>query len=219
MSHLICGRGEIGKSLKRVLQPFYKIVSLDKNEADFADNTPIEVMHICFGYSDKFISEVKRYQEKYKPKYTVIHSTVPVGTSRQCGATHSPCRGMHPYLEEGIKTFVKFIGGEQASEVSHYFRRAGLKVILFDKQETTEAGKILDTEYYRHCIEFAHKVKKYCIQHDLNFHEVYTLFNQTYNSGYSELGHSEFIRPVLQPIMTPIGGHCVLQNKDLIKYE
>jgi UDP-N-acetyl-D-mannosaminuronate dehydrogenase len=177
----------------------------------------VDIMHICFQYSDIFLSDVEGLQKEYKPKYTVIHSTVPVGTSRKLNAIHSPIRGVHPNLEEGIRTFPKFLGGEQASEVADYFRRLGMKVILFDKQETTEALKLFDTEYYKVNIEFAQRVKRFCDKHNLNFSEVYTIPNQTYNEGYTKLGMPEVVRPVLQPIMKEIGGHCLLPNSKMLK--
>lgn len=108
------------------------------------------------------------------------------------------------------------IGGKDASLVADYFRRAGLKVVLFDEQETTEAAKLFLTEYYKVCIEFTKRVKTYCDENNLNFSEVYTIPNAIYNEGYKALGFSEFVRPILQPIMTPIGGHCVAQNSELI---
>lgn len=218
MKTLIIGYGEVGKALTQVLHDNYDIEIVDSNPTsapvDYPENA--EIMHICFPYSDNFIKHVQDYQAKYNPKFTVIHSTVPVGTSSQVKAIHSPIRGIHPNLESGIRTFPKFLGGEQASLVADYFRRAGLKVMLFDKAETTEAMKLFDTEYYRHNIEFAKRVKRYCDEKGLNYHEVYTLGNQTYNEGYTALGHPEFVRPVLQPIMTEIGGHCLLPNKELI---
>lgn len=212
----IIGYGEVGKGLHEVLQDYEcRIVDTEKSIQPEIGWKP-EIMHICFPYSDDFIQDVKKYQERYKPKYTVIHSTVPVGVSRQCGATHSPIRGKHPELAQSIKTFVKYIGGDQGSEIADYFRRVGVRVCLFDKQETTEAMKLFDTEYYKTCIEFCKRVKSYCDKNNLNFHEVYTLSNQTYNDGYSELGYPEFVRPVLQPIMKEIGGHCVENNSKLI---
>lgn len=214
---VIIGAGEVGESLFHVLEQYQpELHDPIKNLYAFADGGT-DYLHICFAYSPNFIEDVKKYQEQFKPTYTIIHSTVPVGTSRAVSAIHSPIRGIHPNLEDGIRTFVKFIGGQQSSLVADYFRRAGLKVYLFDAQETTEAMKLFDTEYYRHCIEFAKEVKTYCDEHALNFHEVYTLANQTYNEGYTLLGHSEFVRPVLQPIMTPIGGHCVMPNKVLLE--
>lgn len=217
MKTIIVGMGEVGYSLATVLAPYY-----DQETYDFGGVEPklgetFEIMHICFPYSEKFEDYVKAYQERFEPKYTVVHSTTPVGTCARLGVIHSPIRGIHPHLTEGIKTFVKFIGGPQASEVADYFRRAGLKVCLYDKSETTEAAKLFDTEYYRTCIEFAQRVKKFADSHGLSYHEVYTIFNQTYNEGYTYLNHPEFVRPVLQPIMGPIGGHCVLPNKQLIE--
>lgn len=229
MNSLIVGYGEIGRALEKVLVHYYQVWNVDKDGSLIGrgvngygyinPNPKFEILHICFGYSDEFISEVKRYQELYKPKYTVIHSTVPVGTCREidCYSIHSPCIGQHPFLEEGLRTFPKMLGGEWASQVADYFRRAGLKVVLFDKQETTESAKLFLTEYYRECINFTKRVKTYCDKHDLSFHEIYTIPNEIYNSGYKKLGYEEFVRPILQPIMTPISGHCVEPNKLLIK--
>lgn len=214
---VIVGAGEVGNALLEVLFEYQPQLHDPTKGLIAFDADYIDYLHICFPYTDTFVEEVKNYQLQFHPKHTIIHSTVPVGTTRQVGATHSPIRGIHPHLQEGIKTFVKFLGGEEASEVADYFRKAGLKVMLFDKAETTEAMKLFDTEYYRVCIEFAHKVKKYCTEHDLNFHEVYTLGNLTYNDGYTMLDHPEFVRPVLQPIMLPIGGHCVMPNKKLLE--
>ena len=219
MNTIVIGYGEIGKALEKVLNPFYEIITLDK-EWISTENNPgsksgIEIMHICFGYSDKFVSEVKRYQKEFKPKYTVIHSTVPVGTSRQCNAIHSPIIGVHPYLEQGIRTFVKFLGGEQAVEVEPYFRKAGLKTYLFDKSETTELMKIMDTSFYGLCIEYTKEVKRLCDEYKVPF-EAWTLWTNNYNTGYQKLGYPEYTRPNLIPVMKKIGGHCILPNAEML---
>lgn len=218
MKSIIIGYGEVGQGLYSVLTDnYFDIDTLDAEDEQKDLKEEYDIIHICFGFSDQFIEAVKTYQQRFKPKYTIIHSTVPVGTSRQIGAVHSPIRGIHPNLEGGIRTFPKFLGGEQSSEVADYFRRAGMKVILFDKSETTEALKLFDTEYYRTCIEFAQRVKLFCDKNNLNFSEVYTIPNQTYNEGYTKLGMPEVVRPVLQPIMKVIGGHCLVPNSKLIK--
>jgi len=217
MKTLIIGYGEVGQALDAVLFTQYPTAVWDEQKKVFHEpDLKAEIIHICFPYSDKFIDDVKQYQEKYQPKYTVIHSTVPVGTSKQLNALHSPIRGLHPNLESGIRTFIKFLGGDGASEVADYFRRAGLTMQVCDKSETTELMKLLDTEYYRACIEFTQRAKELCIKHEVPFAEAYSLANISYNEGYKQLGHPEFQRPVLQPIMTPIGGHCVIPNSKLI---
>lgn len=212
MDDLVLGAGEIGMAIAQI----FKTYAIGR-EAHKMQDTYCNILHICFPYTKDFIKEVKLYQKKFNPKYTIIHSTVPVGVNRKLGSIASPCRGIHPNLYEGIMTFPKIIAGRDASLIANHFRRVGLKIILYDKPEAAEAAKLFDTEYYRHCIEFAKDVKKYCVKHKLNFSEVYTIPNMTYNEGYKELGHPEYQRPVLQPIMTEIQGHCVLPNAKLLK--
>jgi len=213
MTSLIIGVGEIGTALYNILSKVYKVDAID--EGEWEDIT-YDIIHICFPYSKRFEREVKKYQKKYKPKYTVIHSTVPVGTSRKLNAIHSPIIGIHPYLEESIKTFTKYLGGQQASKVANYFRKAGIKIYLVDKSETSELMKILSTTFYGVCIEYTKEVKRLCDKYKVPF-EIWTIWTQSYNEGYSKLGYSEYTRPNLVPIMEKIGSHCILPNCDLLK--
>lgn len=212
---LVIGYGEVGKAIANIfhIKDFQDI----PNGQEKVLKSVYDYLHICFGWSENFESEVKRYRDIYKPKFTIIHSTVPVGTSRKLDAIHSPIRGMSPNLEEGIRTHQKFIGGEDAWKVAEYFRDFGLRIILCDKSETTELGMLLGTECYRINIEFAKYAKELCDKHEVPFNESYTLFAQAYNKGWAKLGRPEYIRQVLVPIMAPIGGHCLEFNKELIK--
>jgi len=213
MNTLIIGWGEIGKSIFNVFNEHYKCDIIDKDSDDSKINP--EIIHICFPYSDKFVDYVKEYQKKYKPKYTVIHSTVPIGTSKKCDAVHSPVVGLHPFLEESLKTFTKFLGGENASEVADYFRRANIKIYITDKSESTELMKMQSTTFYGLMIEFFKDMKKQCLKYDVPF-ELFTLWNMNYNEGYEKLGHPEYKKPLLVPIMKKIAGHCVKPNLELI---
>lgn len=215
MKSLVLGAGEIGKAVYSVLSEVYDTYITDTKKV----KGQYDVLHICFPYSDKFIDNVNEYQKRHKPKYTVIHSTVPVGTSRKCGATHSPVRGMHPYLADSIKTFTKFVGGKDADFICEYFRRANIPTYLCRKSETTELGKILSTTYYAVCIEYAKDTEKQCRKFGVPFSEAYTLFNETYNKGWNKMGHEEYTRPILNPIQQVQGGHCTLQNTELLETE
>ena len=210
---LIIGAGEIGKALYEVLGKVYEVRMIDIGDEGVG---PFDIIHICFPYSDKFEEAVTGYRQKYLPKYTVIHSTVPPGTSKKLGATHSPIIGQHPYLAESLKTFTKFVGGIDADEVSEYFRKAGLKTYICRKSETTEIGKVLLTNYYAVCIEFIKEAEKICDKFKIPFAEAFTIFNQEYNKGYSKLGYPEYQRPVLQPQQSKIGGHCIIPNLDFL---
>lgn len=208
MESLIIGAGEIGKSLHKVLGG--DIRGKEPHQGHY------DIIHICFPYDSSFISQVEIYQNQHTPKYTVIHSTVPVGTSRKCNAINSPCLGIHPYLEESFKIFTKFLGGENAGEVADYFRRANIKVYITDKPETTELMKILDTTHYGVEIEIVKDIKRQCDKFGVPF-EAWTLWVNNYNDGYEKLGHPEYKKPNLVPNMQPIAGHCVIQNTELLE--
>jgi len=209
MKSLVIGAGQIGTAIATV----FECDAIDKGEK--ADSKQYDILHICIPYSEEFIDTVKEYQFKYGPQYTVVHSTVPVGTCSELEAVHSPVLGIHPHLEQGVRTFTKFLGGKHASEVADYFRRAGLTIYIFDKSETTELMKILDTTFYGLCIEYTKDVKKQCHDFDVPF-EAWTLWTNNYNDGYVKLGHPEYVRPNLVPIMQNIAGHCVLPNAELL---
>ena len=211
MRTLIIGAGEVGKALYQSLRDYFPTII----DIDYKFQVDCEIMHICFPFSVAFEKHVKEYQEKYKPKYTVIHSTVPVNTSRKLNAIHSPVIGIHPHLKKSLETFTKFLGGEQASEVADYFRKAGMKVYITDKSETTELMKILDTTHYGIEIEFVKEVKTQCDKYKVPS-EMWTLWVENYNKGYNELGYPEYCKPNLIPIKKKIGGHCIIKNCELL---
>lgn len=213
--HLIIGAGETGTALKKILSPHYEVAIRDiQNTA----SGRLAVLHICYPPIKNFVSATKRYIEEYSPDLVVIHATVPVGTTRKVGeiAVHSPIRGVHPNLDKGIKTFVKYFGGEKAKEAARIFSRAGVKTKVLKNPETTELLKILDTTYYAWNVVFAKETKRICDTLNLDFSEVYTIPNEDYNESYKKLGKPNVIRPVLKPIPGKIGGHCLIPNCELL---
>ena len=97
MQQLVIGLGEVGTAISNIL-------NCDGIDAGDANSQDYEMLHICFPYSDAFVESVKAYKRIYKSEYVVVHSTVPVGTCDAEGWVHSPVRGVHPNLEEGIRT-------------------------------------------------------------------------------------------------------------------
>jgi len=216
MKSLVIGKGEVGKSLFNVLSKAHPVKIRDKKELKYDP----EIIHICFPYSENFVKAVKAYQKEYKPRYTVIHSSVPIGTSYKCAALHSPVRGIHPHLEEGLKTFVKLIGGQVDQKVLTYFRQARITIIHCSRNtRDTEAGKLWSTTQYGLFIILEKLIHDYCEKNKLSFEVVYTLFNETYNHGYIGMGMPYHTRPILKHVPGAIGGHCVIPNCHLLKSE
>lgn len=213
----ILGFGEIGKAVAK----FYKdpkIKDLDRNDG----LKGVEILHICIPWSKDFIKTVKKEINIAKPKLTIINSTVEPLTTKKIGknVVHSPVRGVHPFLYEGIRTFVKYIGADnkKAGDLAKkHYKKLGIKTEVFIPSSTTEIGKILDTTYYGLCIAWHGDMKKVCDKFGIRFEDAVTAFNKTYNEGYRRLGKSNVIRPVLLPPQGGIGGHCIIPNIKLLR--
>ena len=222
----IVGHGQVGQAVAKLYTEtdttktwfsFDKILIYDPYQGMLDDISDVDILNVCIPYTKDFVSIVK---DLPTPNwYTVIHSTVPVGTTEKFGHKflHSPVRGVHPNLYEGLKTFVKFIGGDDqlAEAYSGHLKTLGVETHICKDAKTTELSKLADTTYYGLCIAFTSDMKKLCDEYDLDFMEVMTKYNNTYNEGYKKLGKPNVVRPVLYPT-DKIGGHCVIPNAKLL---
>ena len=212
IKHCIIGLGEVGMAIKEI----FKADGEDPSKNEFAENKHYDYLHICIPYNDYFVKNVKDYQKKYTPKYTIIHSTVPIGTSLECNANHSPVRGVHPKLKDGILTFKKFIGGQDCFELAKEFKNYRIETMCVRDSRETEALKLIDTTQYGNLIMMQKEIYNWCKKNNLDFNFVYTLANETYNDGYIKLLKPEVVRPYLKHMEGKIGGHCVLENAKIL---
>lgn len=225
----VIGIGEVGSAIAEIFSKNFQVFKKDIN-FDEIGGQKIDYLHICIPYNKKFITTAISQIKKNKPKLAVIHSTIAVGTTKEIfkktnlPIVHSPVRGTHPNLVRDIKKFVKYIGptdkksGEFAKE---HLKKAGLKTDLLLQSEETELGKLLDTTYFGWNILFCKMVGLLCEKLNLDFDNVYTRFNQTYNEGYKKT-QPQVLRPVLSyhhhkdKSGLGIGGHCVMENTKLL---
>lgn len=217
----IMGFGEIGKSVAK-LYPKSRYEILSKNlKQDNLKNNKIDVLHICFPYSQDFVKESVRQVKKNKPEITIIESTVDVGITKKINqvlktksVVHSPVRGMHPNLTKSLKCFIKYIGAETKTagdKAAKNYHNIGVRTKVFIPSESTELNKILSTSYYGLCIAWTGEVKRLCDKFGVNF-KTFEDFNDSYNKGYKKMGRKNVIRPTLYPPKKGIGGHCVWEN-------
>ena len=220
----ILGYGEIGRAVGKFYKSFL-IRDVDVNQ--FAPG--LDVLHVCLPFIKNFNKVVSENIKTYRPRLVIIHSTVGPGVTKKLyekfgNVVHSPVRGVHPVLYEGIKTFVKYVGADNkklGQEAVRYLRSLGIKrVKLFLPSVSTELGKLFDTTYYGLCIAYHAYTNSICKKVGANFDDVMTEFNKTYNEGYKKLGKNNVIRPVLfYPADNKIGGHCVVPNAEILKKE
>jgi len=218
---ILGGLGQIGQAIAE----FYSNPLIeDKTIKEFGE-TRIHILHICIPYSEKFIEICQSYIAQNDPQLVFIHSTVPVGTTAELNAhsnfrcLHTPIRGVHPNLHEGIKTFVQYVGFDlepTGLAAKDHLAGLGLKVCLVRNSRNTEALKLWDTTQYGRMIELNKEIHKYCENNGLDFDIIYTHANITYNEGYLKLGRPEVIRPFLKYMPGQIGGHCIIPNCRLL---
>lgn len=211
MKNLVIGLGQIGTAIQSILEchghdPYKGVLATGEYEA----------IHICIPYSDSFHEEVMAYKDQFNSNLVIIHSTVPIGTSEILDSISSPCRGVHPNLEKGIRTFVKFFGGRRADEAADIFFDKGVDVVGFEDSRSVEAFKLWDTTMYGWNIILEKAIKEFCDKEDINFDLVYTWANNTYNDGYRKLNMPQYTKYVLEHRDGPIGGHCVIPNLELL---
>jgi len=216
---LIVGDGEVGKSLDKLLSRVYDCYLKGLKDIDCPN---VGVMHICFPYDDNFINECKTLRRIYHPDHIVIHSTVKPGTSdklakeiEDCNVVYSPIRGRHPNLSGSIKTFIKYIAGDNLREIEQYFYEAGLSVEHFSSRESLEFAKVMCTTRLGLDVIFMKTILEICQKRGYDFKQVYSGWTGSYNCGYTLMGEEKFVRPILDPIPGKIGGHCVMQNCEL----
>ncbi|MFQ6011476.1 MAG: hypothetical protein ACE5KG_04815, partial [Nitrososphaerales archaeon] len=97
MKVLVAGLGHVGDAIQGLTGRKNEVSTIEI-DSPIKSVSP-EIMHICYGYDDKFVSETIRYIESYKPKLTIIESTVQVGTTKKIAKrtnapiVHSPVVG------------------------------------------------------------------------------------------------------------------------------
>lgn len=214
-TQLVIGAGEVGTSLYSVLKDAGAQVHLrDTEPLDLSAS----VLHICYPWSPSFVEDTLAYARHHLASLVIVHSTVAPGTCDTHHWVHSPVRGRHPRLEEGIRTFTKHVGGHYAEHAAKLLSDAGLRVQVHERAMECEAGKVWELVQFGLQVVVEQQVRDWCDRYGLDATEVYSDFARTYNDGYATLGEHRFIRPILDHVPGPIGGHCVTQNATLIDH-
>lgn len=213
MKSLIIGKGQIGEALFKIFSKVHECYIRDVRP-ELNDPDGIEVLHIAYPDSENFVESVIDYTFYYKPRLTIIHSSVAIGTTAQCGehVVHSPERGRFPNLAKEMVMYRKFIGFEDIEDgdlAAAYFHACDWPTQLIDSTEQTEMIKLLSNAHMGLEIAWRQEVQRMGVDT-----EVYTLWEQSYQSGYMKTGQHNLIRPIMRP--DPIGGHCILPCVDIL---
>lgn len=233
------GFGEIGSSLYRVyeLADYKNLIKRDPYNGLNDSLSKCDIVNVCipfFGF-DKFVNSIKELNLK-KNCVLIIQSTIGVGTcdllqeELDLIVVHSPVRGVHPNLTEGMLTFDKYLGVTEK-----FYNDSNLKDFLHNhlvslnmkpvvtRAKESELAKVVSTTLYGVNIAAVNDVALMCEKHGVDFDTVFTKWQVGYNEGYTKLGKANVCRPVLKPIPKDkdgkqlIGGHCVIPNSVILK--
>jgi UDP-N-acetyl-D-mannosaminuronate dehydrogenase len=210
---VVIGLGEVGRPLLQVLERARRVEGVDLPARDVSG--PVDLLHVCYPAEiADFVGVTAGYVKRYRPEIVVIHSTVPVGTTRAVQAVvpipvvHSPVRGKHARMEEELLRYTKFIGTSDptaAARVERYFQQAGMRTRWLESPEATELAKLTETTYFGLLIAFAQDVDRMARQVGAPYDAI--------TSFYEEIGYL----PATRFFPGVIGGHCVMENIALLK--
>lgn len=214
---VIIGLGEVGKPLAEILSGVLNTYSYDSAQ----EAAPLSIcsagciLHICIPYAESFIYNVLLYQTQYRPSVTVIHTTVPIGTTAKLQlAVHSPVLGRHDDMKRSIQEYTKWIGGDTqlAMLVGDQLLQAGIKSRFAEKSEHTEALKLMCLAKYGMSIAFAKYQKQVCDELGLPYDHILD-WDHNYNEHVAEY----LRRPIIEVDEKPIGGHCVVPGTEKLQ--
>lgn len=213
-SVVVAGLGEVGRPLLELLSEHYKTVGIDIQPPAEPVGV-VDVLHVCYPFEIKdFIGETARYINEYKPRLTIINSTVAVGTTRavaeRTGAAvaNSPVRGKHVRMLQEMRHYTKFVGAMNPADAqfaAEHFKAAGLKTKILAAPEATELAKLTETTYFGLMIAWAQELERYCDQTGQSYDEVVSIYDEI-----------PFF-PTTKYFPGVIGGHCVMPNIKILR--
>lgn len=215
MKSLVIGAGEVGKAIYNIIKVHHGAQIRDIKDLKVDG---VEVLHICYPDHDGFVNTTLRYVAQYRPKLTIIHSSVKVGTTEKIGGAivYSPVRGRHPNLENEIKIYEKFVSGLEEKDVElafQYFRDCGLVVVRDYDPRGMELFKLLSNIHMGLEVAWRQEVERILDRFSVD-PDAYESWERTYADGYLKLGQSQLIRSRMRP--DPIGGHCIIPCTEIL---
>jgi UDP-N-acetyl-D-mannosaminuronate dehydrogenase len=142
------------------------------------------------------------YILEYKPKLTIIHSSVTPGTTALLaafngGVIHSPVRGRQPHLAKEMFSYPKYIGGKDTELLdiaAEFFKACNWPVVRIDNPTSTELIKLLSNVHMGLEIAWRQEVSRILTQFKVD-EEDYVHWEQTYHVGYILNNQTHLIRP------------------------
>jgi len=220
---LFIGLGEVGVPLYEVVRGVYPLtVAYDIKWEEVSLPENIDVLHICYPYSETFVKNTVDYAEKTKPLLLLIESTVLPGTTniiaerlkgKRTHVAHSPIRARKADgYKWGLFTYTKFIGPTDrlaSAMAEDYYQSLGFKTRVCKSALETEFAKLLNLSYYALMLGWWQEIRRISQRFGLKWEDITSFIHSTdVESG------GKHRRPVYDGGF--IGGHCVIPGAQLL---
>jgi len=221
---LVVGLGEVGSALYQMILESgrFEVYGYDTDETRTKHRykeipRPIDYLHVCYPYTPEFIETTLNYIWDFRPKLTIIHSTVPVGITEMIESSirdksyivHSPVRGKHPKLLAHLHFWTKWIGGNNSRAVQlavQHLQDIGFEVKCFSSSKTSELAKLVETTYRAWMIVYWQEIHRWTYHDSIDLVEVFEFIREVHEVLKD--------RPIYYPDV--IGGHCLIPNTTLL---
>lgn len=214
IENFVIGLGQIGEPLREILG--CEGWDLDSPSCP---NPSARCLHICFPYSELFVTQVASYAHLCGARNVIVHSTILPGTTERlqrelqpgapvhCDAVYSPVRGRHGHMERDMLYFTKFVASphdQAAVNAAACLAAAGFRVQVHPDPTALELSKLFQTTATAVQVALAQEMDRYCTDLGVDFMDAQALLDMP------NLPHV-----IHQPGF--IGGHCLMANLDLLR--
>lgn len=220
MKVLIVGLGEVGSALLEIVKGVYDAVGYDiKNPSELPEK--VDVLHICFPYTENFVDSTIDYMKKTNPDLVLIESTVLPGTTQKIhekqlaiNICHSPVQARKADgFKRGFYNYTKFIGPvnlESGLTAEEYYQSLGFKTRVCASPWETEYSKLIHLAYFGIILGWNQEMRRIAQKHRLAFRDIEAFLK-------TSTVESEFRFPVPVYDGQPIGGHCIIPGIQLLQ--
>ena len=228
---VVAGLGEMGGPIYQLFSKATYVIGYDinpklinKTQHKKYKSLKTKFLHICIPFNKKFIQNVISLYKKFSPKGIIIHSTISSGTTKNLQEKlpipiiYSATRGVHKRMLYDLKRYTKFYALEKnapkakwaTKTFSNLMKKCKVKTKRMSNPKTLELAKIIvDTSYFGWLINYAQISNMIAKKHGVDYDEMWSFADEI----HKYLGN----RPKMYPGF--IGGHCVVENLDLINNE
>ncbi|MEM2236727.1 MAG: GDP-mannose dehydrogenase [Nitrososphaerota archaeon] len=220
---LVIGLGEVGRPLYEILSEKFSNVygyDLDSNKTiNSIDDVkpPVDILHIAYPFKElnQFLDTALSYITMLNPSLVIIHSTVALGTTRALQSrtsskvAYSPVRGKHPLMKDHMAFWTKWVAAVNHAALNHakeHLERAGFRVRVSQEPESLELAKLWETVYRAIMIASWHEAHRIAMRFGADL--------DTVAEFVSEVHEVLKDRPIYYPDV--IGGHCLIQNTEIL---